>query len=227
MATLVTVIHVFVCLFLVLTVLLQPGKGGGMGGAFGGGSTQSVFGGSGGSGLLRKATVFIAALFMLSSMTLAWLASNTGADALKDFSASERQKHERKQQLRDEVLRGAEGVSGDEDLVIDEEMLGEDAPSMPPGQDPAQEIEPEELDRILEEAMREQEGDLEEPDDGANAPREPAPAGARGASGAEEPAVPAEPAPVREPTPAPPADTGDDEAAAEDEAAADDEASAP
>jgi preprotein translocase subunit SecG len=161
MATLVTVIHVFVCLFLVLTVLLQPGKGGGMGGAFGGGSTQGVFGGSGGSSLLRKATVFIAAIFMLSSMTLAWLGSNTGADALKQFSASERAKLERRESLRQAVLEGAEGV----DLpIIDESQLGEDAPEIEPGA----ELSPEDLDLFLDEAAEDNEAeDLDSGEAGA------------------------------------------------------------
>ena len=47
MTTFITVIHVIVCVFLMLTVLLQSGKGGGMGAAFGGGNTGRVFGGSG------------------------------------------------------------------------------------------------------------------------------------------------------------------------------------
>ena len=37
MSTIVTIVHVLVCIFLMLTVLLQAGKGGGMGAAFGGG----------------------------------------------------------------------------------------------------------------------------------------------------------------------------------------------
>ena len=44
MATLITFLHILVCLILVGTVLLQQGKGGGMGGAFGGGNTTTVFG---------------------------------------------------------------------------------------------------------------------------------------------------------------------------------------
>jgi preprotein translocase subunit SecG len=189
MATLVTVIHVFVCLFLVLTVLLQPGKGGGMGGAFGGGSTQGVFGGSGGSSMLRKATVFIAAIFMLSSMTLAWLGSNTGADALKQFSAAERAKHERRESLREAVLEGAEGVDVP---VIDESDLGEDAPQIEPGA----ELSPEDLDRILEEATREDDGvsgdDLDGQDETASDASE--------AAAPQQPAQPRVPAPRETPT---------------------------
>ena len=56
MSTLLTILHVIVCLFLMLTVLLQQGKGGGMGGAFGGSNAGTVFGGSGASSFLVRLT---------------------------------------------------------------------------------------------------------------------------------------------------------------------------
>src|SRR5258708_5110695 len=58
--TLLDIIHVFVCLFLMLVVLLQQGKGGGMGAAFGGGATQQVFGGRGAGNILTRATAICA-----------------------------------------------------------------------------------------------------------------------------------------------------------------------
>ena len=70
LATFVTILHVFVCLVLMFVVLLQQGKGGGMGSAFGGASAQ-VFGGSGAGNLLTRATAICAGLFMLSSVWLA------------------------------------------------------------------------------------------------------------------------------------------------------------
>ena len=81
MGIVVTVVHVIVCIFLMLTVLLQSGKGGGMGSAFGGGSsTGSVFGGSGAGNFLRSLTGGAAAVFMLTSILMAYLASSTGKD---------------------------------------------------------------------------------------------------------------------------------------------------
>jgi preprotein translocase subunit SecG len=104
MSTFVTVIHVVVSLFLMLTVLLQSGKGG-MGAAFGGGgNTGTVFGGSGAGGLLRKATAFAAATFMLTSMTLAYVASKTGEDALRKFSAAEEQNRKLREDARMKAL---------------------------------------------------------------------------------------------------------------------------
>lgn len=97
METALTVIHVVICLFLILVVLLQAGQGGDMGSAFGGGtSSGTVFGGSGAGGFLRKLTIGAAASFMILSMTLAYLASRSSADSLKRYSAQQHLAEERK-----------------------------------------------------------------------------------------------------------------------------------
>jgi len=74
--TLLDILHIAVCLFLMLVVLLQQGKGGGMGAAFGGGATQQVFGGRGAGNLLTRATAICAGLFMLTSVSLAYFSSS-------------------------------------------------------------------------------------------------------------------------------------------------------
>jgi preprotein translocase subunit SecG len=74
--TLLEIVHVGVCAFLMLVVLLQQGKGGGMGAAFGGGATQQVFGGRGAGNILTRATAVCAAIFMLTSISLAYVASS-------------------------------------------------------------------------------------------------------------------------------------------------------
>ncbi len=63
-----------------LVVLLQQGKGGGMGAAFGGGATQQVFGGRGAGNLLTRATATCATIFMLTSISLAWMSSSGDRD---------------------------------------------------------------------------------------------------------------------------------------------------
>jgi preprotein translocase subunit SecG len=73
---LLDIIHVSVCIFLMFVVLLQQGKGGGMGSAFGGGTTQQVFGGRGAGNILTRATAVCAAVFMLTSVSLAYVASS-------------------------------------------------------------------------------------------------------------------------------------------------------
>ena len=68
--TFVTIVHIFVCVVLMLVVLLQQGKGGGMGAAFGG-ATSQVFGGRGAGNILTRATAICAATFMITSVALA------------------------------------------------------------------------------------------------------------------------------------------------------------
>ncbi|MBD3336358.1 MAG: preprotein translocase subunit SecG [Candidatus Eisenbacteria bacterium] len=73
------VIHVLISLSLIVVVLLQSGKGGGLSGAFGGaGAAQTMFGGAGAATFLNKATVVLAAGFMISSLVLALLAGGFG-----------------------------------------------------------------------------------------------------------------------------------------------------
>ncbi|MGD8607455.1 MAG: preprotein translocase subunit SecG [Myxococcales bacterium] len=81
MYTFVSIIYVFVCLFLIMVVLLQSGKGGGLGSAFGGGTSQQIFGGAGAGNLLTRLTAIFAFAFMGLSVWLAFL-STTGEQAL-------------------------------------------------------------------------------------------------------------------------------------------------
>ena len=81
MYTFVSILYVFVCLFLILVVLLQSGKGGGLGSAFGGGTSQQIFGGAGAGNLLTRLTAVFAFAFMALSVWLAFL-SSTGDQAL-------------------------------------------------------------------------------------------------------------------------------------------------
>ncbi len=71
-----TWLHVLSCLFLILVVLIQPGKSGGMGALSGAAATQ-VFGGRGAGNLLTKTTWVTATIFFTTSLTLAYLSSST------------------------------------------------------------------------------------------------------------------------------------------------------
>ncbi|GBE14250.1 protein-export membrane protein SecG [bacterium BMS3Abin14] len=74
LTTVLTVIHIIVAVFLILVVLLQTGKGAEMGAAFGGAS-QTVFGSGGPAGFMAKLTTTAAVLFMVTSLSLAYLSS--------------------------------------------------------------------------------------------------------------------------------------------------------
>jgi len=75
MTTLLIIIHVLVCLFLICIVLLQHGKGADIGATFGG-SSQSLFGTEGPLPLLNKITTLAAIVFMGTSISLAYISSN-------------------------------------------------------------------------------------------------------------------------------------------------------
>jgi preprotein translocase subunit SecG len=109
MTTLLTILHVTVCLFLMLTVLLQSGKSGGMGAAFGGGNAATVFGGSGASSFLRRLTAGAATIFMLASMTLAFIASHNSGDALEKFGASQADIAAQKEKEKERALGSGAG----------------------------------------------------------------------------------------------------------------------
>jgi len=68
----IKVIHILVCVFLIVLVLLQPGKGGGLGSVFGGGSSDSVFGSSGAAPFLTKLTRLLALIFVITSLSLGY-----------------------------------------------------------------------------------------------------------------------------------------------------------
>ena len=76
------ILHVVVCVALIMIVLLQTGKGADMGAAFGGGGSQTLFGSTGASTFLSKATTVAAIIFMLTSLVLAYLSSNRSGSTM-------------------------------------------------------------------------------------------------------------------------------------------------
>lgn len=84
----ITVVHAFVCVLLMLVVLIQPGKSGGLGAALGGAGAQQLFGGRGAGNFLSRATWISAVVFFMTSITLAYIATSTG-DSLQDAVAAE------------------------------------------------------------------------------------------------------------------------------------------
>jgi preprotein translocase subunit SecG len=74
-------IHVIVCLFLILVVLLQQGKGADLS-VFGGGSTQTAFGARGAATLLHKLTVVSFVLFILTTLSIAVLKIGGGGGSV-------------------------------------------------------------------------------------------------------------------------------------------------
>jgi len=76
---LVTILHIIVCLFLIAVVLLQSGKSADIAAAFGGMGSQTAFGPRSAANALTKATTWAAIIFMVTSFTLAIVASRRSA----------------------------------------------------------------------------------------------------------------------------------------------------
>jgi preprotein translocase subunit SecG len=77
MYTLFLIVHVLVCFFLIIVVLLQSGKAADLAGAFGGMGSQTAFGPRGSATLLSKATTVSAVIFMITSLSLSILATRS------------------------------------------------------------------------------------------------------------------------------------------------------
>jgi len=90
MATLLVIIHIFCCIFLISIVLLQGGKGAEMGAAFGG-SSQTIFGSRGASTFLSKLTTGSAIVFMLTSLVLSMVA-NKHSSVIKEGTAAQQRR---------------------------------------------------------------------------------------------------------------------------------------
>src|SRR4051812_33964182 len=88
-----TVLHIMACAFLILVILIQPGKSGGLG-ALGGGGAQQVFGGSGAGNFLTKTTWATAGIFFFTSISLAYLSSSTDESMRKHSEALQKQREQ-------------------------------------------------------------------------------------------------------------------------------------
>ena len=121
MDTLLIIVHVMVCLFLVGIVLLQHGKGADIGASFGG-SSQSLFGTEGPLPLLNKITTAAAIIFMLTSVTLAYVSSQSGkSSVMSSVTAAQPAKVEAVQPLvKDEAVKDA-SVATDGETQADAE----------------------------------------------------------------------------------------------------------
>jgi len=135
MLILLTIIHVFVCLFLIIVVLLQSGKAADLAGAFGGMGSQATFGPRGTATLLSKLTTIAAGLFMVTSLTLSIMATRGSGSAasVTDRLTPDAKKEEKKASQPTIKVKGSDGKETEIPLPMDLKQL----PSAPPSQAPA------------------------------------------------------------------------------------------
>ena len=86
--TILTIINVTLAIILVILVILQQGKGSDLGSAFGGGSSNSIFGAVGPSNFLGKITSVIAAIFLISCLAQAYFLKQNNTQEIFDIEDS-------------------------------------------------------------------------------------------------------------------------------------------
>ena len=84
MTVLLVILYVLVCLFLVMVVLLQQGKGADLAGAFGGGGSQTSFGPRGTTNIMHRMTTGAFVLFVLLCLTLTILSGKSRKSVMED-----------------------------------------------------------------------------------------------------------------------------------------------
>ena len=89
MTVILVILYIIVCIFLILVVLLQQGKGADLAGAFGGGGSQTSFGPRGTTNIMHRLTTGVFVLFVLLSITLAILSGKRHSSVMEDLAAVE------------------------------------------------------------------------------------------------------------------------------------------
>ena len=196
-------LHITLCFFLILVVLLQPGKGADFGAAMGGSSTGSdVFGATGSVSILTKLTAVVAALFMTTSLSLAWFSNagegnDLGIEDILEEAGSD--------------VPGATGEADEPGTEVPAEDEGEAAPDEGEAAPDEGEAAPEEDEAAPDEDEAAPDEDEAAPAEGEAAPADEAPSEEAPAE-AEAPAAgaaPADPPPADEAPAADPAPEGD------------------
>ena len=83
MENLLTFIYIVISISLILLILLQQGKGSDIGSAFGGGSSNAMFGSSGSSNPLTKVTAIVSAIFLILSLSITYISRNSAEKDLE------------------------------------------------------------------------------------------------------------------------------------------------
>ena len=131
---LIVALHITVCICLMASILLQSGKGGGLAGTFGAGSSQTLFGGRGAATFLSRATTTLAVIFFVTSLILGLQASRT---ATGGRSLIQEEARKRGQQRTTETPgAGAPEPTGPPTAGAPASGASNPAPSAPPVQAP-------------------------------------------------------------------------------------------
>jgi preprotein translocase subunit SecG len=92
--TLLMIVHILSATCIIGLVLVQRGKGADAGAGFGAGASGTVFGARGATTALSRATAILATVFMVTSLTLAYMGTRSAAPAqsvLEQLAGDEQQ----------------------------------------------------------------------------------------------------------------------------------------
>ena len=89
MENLLIFFYIVISITLILLVLLQQGKGSDIGSAFGGGSSNAMFGSSSPSNPLTKVTAIVSAIFLVLSLSITYISRSTLEDSEIDIPVIE------------------------------------------------------------------------------------------------------------------------------------------
>jgi preprotein translocase subunit SecG len=120
-----TTLHVLACLVLILVVLLQHGKGADMGAVLGGGGGNTVFGSRGAGNFLSKLTTVCAVLFMLTSLSLSYMKTQSADTDLFDPGSELAEEPLLDAQPEGEVEAGLEEIGELEEIEVSADELEE------------------------------------------------------------------------------------------------------
>ena len=132
MTSFLVVLHILVCVFLILFVLLQPGARGGVGAAFGGAGGATVFGGRGANTFLAKLTAAAAVVFMMTSISLSYFGSSSMSVMDKRGKAAAAAADKPADKATDLPAASADGANKDAPAAPDAPQPVVDAPPAAP-----------------------------------------------------------------------------------------------
>lgn len=123
-----TILHVLVCFFLVIVVLLQSGKAADLAGAFGGMGSQTAFGPRGSATVLSKATTTAAAIFMMTSIALSILSTKqtgTGTSVLETQAGQVQQQETTTPPATPPAGQASQPATGQPSVTVTDPATGE------------------------------------------------------------------------------------------------------
>ena len=129
-------LYVLVCLILIVAILLQPGKGGGLGAALGSGTSQQIFGGRGSTPFLEKLTMGLAIAFAILTVSLSIVIHERREPAILAKKRDEEKTQKDLEEKRQKELEESKKKALEQDEKQKKQQAGSNLMSVPPSGTP-------------------------------------------------------------------------------------------